>query len=586
MKNKFALTILFLAVSLLTACSVRQKNDLRLMQIDSLMQSRPDSALRILQGIPMGGLATRADSAYYALLLTQARDKNFVVQKDDSLIGYAVAYYDKVGDARMQAKAHYYRGCVYRDMNRQPEAIRDFSIAAPLAEKTKGKRLLGLIYNNVGYIYNLQDFKEKADSVYQLMERIAEETKDTMLWAEALSKQGAIALTKGNNFFPIAEQKLLDAFTAADRIKRDGLKADISASLSKLYNRMDQGEKALFYAKLNLALRKDTTRAYYAFLILGEAYYKCKQYDSAIFYLNKTLASKSYGRKVDAYTCLAGIAMIQGNTALSAELERKSSVYKDSLYKFRRIVVNNEIIKAEADARIMLNKLYYKKRFNTYLHSFMLIAVIIVLIVLFLYRRYQRKTDLLQKDKQQLQKDKQQLQKDNQDLNQHYTALQTDVMQKNQEINRLQKELESHLIDEEHREQLQAELNEMVSKRNALAKESFLHSPLYEKMEAIIKDYQDKDESDKEMNDREWQEFVVQMDVQWNNNITRLCEKFQLSKEELHLLCLCLSGFTFSHLEYLLHLSRRTLYRKKKALLQRIDVEENSEFEEILQKIR
>lgn len=578
MKNKTALALLFLIVSLLTACSVRQ-NDRRLMEADSLMQSRPDSALRILQGIPMGELATQDDSAYYALLLTQARDKNFVVQKDDSLIGYAVAYYDKVGDSRMQAKAHYYRGCVYRDMNWQPEAIRDFFIAAPLAEKAKEKRLLGLIYNNVGYIYDIQDFKEKADSVYQLMERIAEETKDTMLWAEALSKQGAITLTKGNNSFLIAEQKLLDAFTVADKIKCDGLKADISASLSKLYNRMDKGEKALLYAKLNLALRKDTTQTYYAFLILGEAYYKCKQYDSAIFYLNKTLASKSYGRKVDAYTCLAGIAMIQGNTALSAELEKKSSVYKDSLYKFRRIVVNNEIIKAEADARIMLKELYYKERFNSYLYGFMLAVVIIAAAVLFLYRRYQQKTDLLQKDKQQLQKD-------NQDLNQHYTALQTDVIQKNQEIDRLQKELRSHLIDEEHREQLQTELNEMISKRNALAKESFLHSSLYEKMEAIIKNYQDKDESDKEMNDREWQEFVVQMDVQWNNSITRLCEKFQLSKEELHLLCLCLSGFTFSHLEYLLHLSRSTLYRKKKALLQRIDIEENGEFEEILQKIR
>lgn len=59
------------------------------------MQSRPDSALCILQGISMDKFATQADSACYALLLTQARDKNYVVQTDDSLIRYAVAYYDK-----------------------------------------------------------------------------------------------------------------------------------------------------------------------------------------------------------------------------------------------------------------------------------------------------------------------------------------------------------------------------------------------------------------------------------------------------------------------------------------------------------
>lgn len=103
------------------------------------MQSRPDSALCILQDISMEKLTTQADSAYYVLLLTQARDKNYVVQTDDSLIRYAVAYYDKMNDVRMQAKAHYYWGCVYRDMNRQAEAFREFLIAAPLTEKAKEK---------------------------------------------------------------------------------------------------------------------------------------------------------------------------------------------------------------------------------------------------------------------------------------------------------------------------------------------------------------------------------------------------------------------------------------------------------------
>lgn len=44
------------------------------------------------------------------------------------------------------------------------------------------------------------NFKEKADSVYQLMEDIAQELKDTTLWAEALSRQGSIAFMKGNDY--------------------------------------------------------------------------------------------------------------------------------------------------------------------------------------------------------------------------------------------------------------------------------------------------------------------------------------------------------------------------------------------------
>lgn len=576
MKNNITLTLLSI-VFFLVACNEQQSNNRQLILADSLMQSQPDSALNILRGISMENFAAQADSAYYALLLTQARDKNYVVQTDDSLIRYAVAYYDKTNDVRIQAKAHYYWGCVYRDMNRQAEAIREFLIAAPLTEKAKEKRQLGLIYNNIGYIYTIQDFNEKADSIYRLVEGIAEELKDTILWAEALSKQGSIGLAKGEEFFSIAEQKLSDAFAAIDRAGNNGLKANVSALLSNLYSRMDQGEKALYFAKLTLSLRRDTARAYHAFLILGDAYYKCEQYDSAIFYLNKSLVSRDYGRKSGVYMRLADIAMIQGNIALSLELERSSSAYKDSLYQFRRSVVVNKMIEAEADAQKMLQKLYYKGRLNTYLYSFMLITVVIVVIALSLYRRYQRRNGLLQRDKQELEKT-------NRDLSQHYASLQTDIVQKDLEIEGLKKELASHQIDEEQRKKIQAELDEMILKRSTLAKEAFLHSPLYEKMQVIIKDCLDKDESDEEISDREWQEFVIGMDMQWNNAITDLCAKYQLSKEELHLVCLSLAGFPFSHLEYLLHLSRRTLYRKKSALLKRMGAEQNCEFEEILQK--
>ena len=577
MKN--TVIIILFAMSLLSSCTIRQDYNQQLLKADSLMQLRPDSALNILKSMSSEKLSTRADNAYYALLLTQAQDKNFVVQKDDSLIQIAVHYYDSIGDTKMQAKAHYYWGCVYRDMNQQAEAIREFFIAAPLTEKSKEKRQLGLIYNNIGCIYNIQEFNEKADSIYQLVEVIAEELKDTILWVEALSKQGSIAFAEGNNYFPIAEQKLSDAFRIADKVGHNGLKADISASLSHLYSRMNLGEKALYYAKLNLSLRRDATRAYRTFLILGDAYYKCGQYDSATFYLNKSLIGKDYGRKADAYMRLADIAMIQGDNALSIELERSSSAYKDSLYQLRRRVVTNKIIKAETDAQTMLQKLYYKGRLNTYLYGFMLITIIIIAIALIIYKQYQRKNDSLQKDKLQLEKV-------NQTLNLYYTNLQTDINQKDLEIVNLREELASHQVNEKQRKKLQAELDEMVLKRKALAKEAFLHSPLYEKMQAIIKDYQDQDTSDKEISDQEWQEFVAEMDVEWNNAITELCAKYQLSKEELHLVCLSLVEFPFSHLEYLLHLSRATLYRKRNALLKRIDTKQDCEFEEILQKLR
>ena len=144
---------------------------------------------------------------------------------------------------------------------------------------------------------------------------------------------------------------------------------------------MDQDGKALYYGKLNLALRRDTARAYRAFLILGDAYYKIGEYDSATFYLNKSLLSKDYGRRADAYMRLADIAMIQGNAALSMQLERYSSTYKDSLYQFRRNIVTDKIVEAETDAQLMLHQLYYKGRLNIYLCIFIPVTIIILSLI-------------------------------------------------------------------------------------------------------------------------------------------------------------------------------------------------------------
>ena len=58
------------------------------------MNLHPDSALNMLESISTDSLKTKADRAYHALLLTQARDKNYIVQTDDSLIQVAVRYYD------------------------------------------------------------------------------------------------------------------------------------------------------------------------------------------------------------------------------------------------------------------------------------------------------------------------------------------------------------------------------------------------------------------------------------------------------------------------------------------------------------
>ena len=82
----------------LSSCTSRKENQL-LLHADSLMTEFPDSALIFLESIPFPQKLSRGDRALYALLLTQARHKNYVTLSDDSLIKVAVNYYGKIGRA-------------------------------------------------------------------------------------------------------------------------------------------------------------------------------------------------------------------------------------------------------------------------------------------------------------------------------------------------------------------------------------------------------------------------------------------------------------------------------------------------------
>ena len=115
---------ILLSVSL-SSCSSSVKNPL-LLCADSLMEVSPDSALSILESISSPQKLSRADRALYALLLTQARHKNYVPLDDDSLIKTAVDYYGDRDKSLRAAQAHYYWGATYRDMGRTSFAVEEY----------------------------------------------------------------------------------------------------------------------------------------------------------------------------------------------------------------------------------------------------------------------------------------------------------------------------------------------------------------------------------------------------------------------------------------------------------------------------
>ena len=324
MKQGIYVTIWLISFLLLNSCTRQHNHNILLVQADSLMEEYPDSALHILESIESQQLTVHADRAYYTLLLTQARDKNYIVQTDDSLIRTAVQYYDSIGDVQMQAKAYYHWGGVLRDQ-------RNYSHALNLYVNERSK-LLSLIYNNIGNIYYQENHYNNADSIYQLMQQQATLQKDTINLVEALSKRGSINIEKGKAHYQQAESLLLQASELRKYFPNNMLKANIASSLSALYSRMQKGKEAIKYAKENFTHLTDTTLYAKGYLLLGDAYYKAQLYDSARFYFNKALHTQEYTTKASAYMRLADIAKKSNKLEESLELERLYSSYQDSAH--------------------------------------------------------------------------------------------------------------------------------------------------------------------------------------------------------------------------------------------------------------
>ena len=226
------------------------------------------------------------------------------------------------------------------------EAIKEYLTAIPFAEKAENTKLLGLIYNQAGYLYYLQDLLEQADSIYQLTEKLAIQQNDTSLWADALSFQGKINIERGMAYYPTAEERLLKAFEMTNTAKYRRVQANIAAALSTLYSNMELNKKAIQYAKLNISLRSDTAQHYKAFLLLGNAYFKAGLYDSATIYINKSLSSTRYGIKASAYMRLAEVAKVQGDLDRSLTLTKKYTLYIDSLHLAKQ---SDDILIAEKE---------------------------------------------------------------------------------------------------------------------------------------------------------------------------------------------------------------------------------------------
>lgn len=537
--KKQTIALIAILTALLTACTETTGYNTTLVQADSLMNLHPDSALNMLESISTDSLKTKADRAYHALLLTQARDKNYIVQTDDSLIQVAVRYYDTHENAPLQARAYYCWGSLYRDRNDYSQAIDKYTIAlSHINGRSENAELKASLYSNLGYLYYTQGLSTEADSIYQRAELLAKSQKDTASLCYTLSQRGMISLEQGKTYYPKAEQQMQQALSIGKAFSDSTILVPIYHSLSMLYSLMPKPGQALLYARLNYSGLKDTQHCYRTFLLLGNAYFINGQYDSAGIFLQKILkAERYYDTKADACMRLSEIAQKKGDMETSILLERKRTMYQDSaqINQQGHDILNTVI----AHERNNSNTISKRSTYILCTVSTIFLAISFVCIFYFRKKHLQHKAEKKEWEE----------------------TLQAEIAKAN--LRRKQE------LAEKERENttLQEKVSQLVVKKPTHRQEEYKTSALYIKVSRITKDLQ-KVETKENLNEEEWSQFTALTNAGWYGIITYLDERYNLSAEEIRICCLYLAQVPVIHMGHFLHIqSRSTIQARTKNIL-------------------
>lgn len=189
-----------LALLLFPSCR-RQSGDIDsfLHNAESLMNEHPEDALSIIRHIDRRKIYSSASRARYALLYSQALDKNYVDVTSDSLTAVAVNYYDRHGTRHERAMAHYYQGRVFSNAGDFDAAIHSYSLAEDAASGTDDYYLLGLINSAIGNLHYEQYGLE--DATFRYWKATDYFHQASAFYNEAVTyvALGAVANLKGNN---------------------------------------------------------------------------------------------------------------------------------------------------------------------------------------------------------------------------------------------------------------------------------------------------------------------------------------------------------------------------------------------------
>lgn len=225
---------------LLVSCDNRQTKSL-LQDVETYIQERPDSALRVLRKVDSLTLNTKSLRARYSLLFAMALDKNYIDTTALSILEPTVAYYERLGSPQDKMLSCYYLGRIYANRKDYPNAVIFYSQA--LRESGEYDYYhRGLIYAASADAYNasFNDEEELRNTIlaYECFEKIGDKDLDLSLYKVAQAYHN-------NERFDVADSLYSLVYSGKDSTSRLALYAMEDLVSNDLYQEKQDVERDL-----------------------------------------------------------------------------------------------------------------------------------------------------------------------------------------------------------------------------------------------------------------------------------------------------------------------------------------------------
>lgn len=182
--------ITLMIVALLASCN---RNTPILEQMDmaeNLMNTKPDSALTILENIPVTNIKGKEIAARYALLKSMALDKNYIDTTTFDVLQPAIDYYLKKGSPDEKLRTYYYQGRIYQNQGDDDSAMQSFLNGRDLKQVVTDSLLLAhtLVAQGTLYLkqYKINEFVQNNIEAARLYGAIGKGIFEIKSYANAL----------------------------------------------------------------------------------------------------------------------------------------------------------------------------------------------------------------------------------------------------------------------------------------------------------------------------------------------------------------------------------------------------------------